>query len=149
MLRARGTAAEIAKACGLEVRVIEGLHERRMGSLSGLSHNEGRPHYEADRACWMAGDLAAAYPGAESFAEVRDRAVPALCRLVTAHPGKTIVLVAHGVVIRVLLTSLAEGLSPSDFDRVPIEFVGVHEVVGEGDRWRLVGPPCPGPSPGA
>ena len=87
----------------------------------------------------MAGDLDASHPGAESFVEVRDRVVPALRGLASGHPGETIVVVAHGVVIRVALTTLSEGLSPADFDRVPIEFVGVHEVVIDGEHWRLAG----------
>lgn len=138
MRRALETAEPIAAACGVTIEVVEALHERRMGPLSGRPKVEGWAAYDAARTRWIAGDLDATHDGAESFAQIRDRVVPAFLDLAERHAGKTIVVVAHGVVIRVLLTSLLEDYSPADYDRIAIEFVAVNEIIGEGSCWRAM-----------
>ena len=47
----------------------------------------------------------------------------------------TIIVVAHGVVIRVALTSLVAGFVPSDFDRIAIDFASVHDLGFDGESW--------------
>ena len=137
--RAVATAAPIARACGLVPRTVEALHERRMGPLSGAPRDEFWDIYEEAKSHWAAFDLDHSHPGGESFAEIRDRVVPAFTGLAAAHPGETIVVVAHGVVIRVLLCTLVEGLCPADFGSIPLDYVRVHDLRVEDDTWRLVG----------
>lgn len=139
MRRARETAEAIGRSCGLEPRIVPELHERVMGSLSGALRVEAHSIYDETRLRWEAGDLDATHPGAESFAQVRDRVVPALTAIAERHRGETVVVVAHGVVIRVLLTSLAEGRSPADFEDIPIHFVGIHTLHYDGRAWREAG----------
>jgi broad specificity phosphatase PhoE len=136
--RAIETATPIAAACGVGLEVVEALHERRMGALSGRPRAEGLDAYAAAKRRWMAGDLDATHEGAESYAQIRARVVPALRDLAARFAGRAVVVVAHGVVIRVLLTSLAEGLGPEDFDRLSIEYVAVNEVVAGPSGWRAV-----------
>ena len=61
--------------------------------------------------------------------------------------GKTVVVVAHGVVNRVLLSSLIESASPSDFARFGIEHVAVNDLRWDGRRWRLAEFPVTSPDP--
>lgn len=136
MRRARETAELIGLGCGLVPQVVPALRERIMGTLSGALRAEAHPIYEAICQRWEAGDLEATHPGAESFAAIRARVVPAFVEIAGRHSGGTAVVVAHGVVIRVLVTTLVEGRSPADFERVPIEFVGVHELQFDGRTWR-------------
>ena len=146
MLRARQTAAPIAEACGLEPRIVPDLHERRMGPLSGMTLKEGWPEYIAAMEEWKAGNLDAAHAGGESYAQIRDRAVPALAEIARAHPGQTVAVVAHGVVIRVLLSSLLGGRGPADFDRFGIDFVALNDLAFDGEKWTaaaLNGQPIP------
>src|SRR5262249_21221722 len=75
--RALETAAPIASTCGLAVEVVSALHERRMGALSGRPWTEGRPIYDEEKRLWSVGDLDVTHEGAESYAQVRDRVVPA------------------------------------------------------------------------
>ncbi len=138
MRRARETARPIGTACGLETRLVAALHERRMGALSGMEREQGRPFYEATRERWMAGDLEATHEGGESFEAIRQRVVPAFRELARPHRGETIVVVAHGVVIRVLLTTLLEGSGPHEFQRFGIDFVGVNDLRSEGRTWFAV-----------
>src|SRR5262249_51447792 len=63
MRRALETAAPIGRACGIEPQLVESLHERRMGPLSGLSRQAGTDAYEEAKRRWMAGDLDHTHPG--------------------------------------------------------------------------------------
>jgi broad specificity phosphatase PhoE len=136
MQRARQTAGPIARACGLTLQFVEPLHERSIGPLSGLRFEEVWPAYDQAKERWKDGQLEYTHEGGESYAAVRRRVVPAFQAIADRHPGETIVIVAHGMVIRVLLTSLLEGLGPADFDRVAIDFVAINDLRFSGGRWR-------------
>src|SRR4051812_252326 len=92
MRRAIETAEPIERACGLVSRVVEALHERRMGPLSGLPRDEGWDAYVEARTRWMAGDLEYTHEGGESYADIRRRAVPALLAIAERHRGETVVV---------------------------------------------------------
>ncbi len=133
--RAGETAAGIGRVCRLAPTVIAALHERRIGPLSGVSREEGWATYAETKVRWIAGDLEASHPGGESFADIRRRVVPILEELADRHRGETIIVVAHGVVIRVALTSLVAGFSHTDFDRVAIDFASVNDLWFDGRTW--------------
>ncbi len=139
MRRAALTAASIGRACGLQPIPIAGLHERKIGLLSGKSRDEGWATYAATKERWTAGELDFTHPGGESYADIRRRVVPIIEDLGSRHRGETIVVVAHGVVIRVLLTSLVSGLVPANFDRIAIDFASVNDLFFDGLTWT-VGP---------
>ena len=136
MLRARQTAEPIGLACGREVEVVPELHERAMGPLSGMTLTEGWHAYTTAMDRWKSGDLDATHEGGESFAKMRDRVVPAFEGLARKNIGQTIIVVAHGVVIRVLLSSLLEGRGPADFEGFGIDFVAVNDLRFDGKTWR-------------
>jgi probable phosphoglycerate mutase len=133
--RAIETAVPIGRACGLEPIIIEALHERRIGPLSGVSREDGWSTYAETKARWMAGDLEFTHPGGESFADIRRRVIPVLQELAERHRRETIIIVAHGVVIRVALTTLIAGFAPSDFDRIAIDFASVNDLGFDGSSW--------------
>jgi 2,3-bisphosphoglycerate-dependent phosphoglycerate mutase len=135
MRRAVETATPIGRTCGLAPAVIAVLHERRIGPLSGVSREEGWATYAGVKARWIAGDLDATHPGGESFADIRRRVVPILADLAARHRDRTVVVVAHGVVIRVLLTSLVSGFSPADFEGIAIDFASVNDLWWDGESW--------------
>ena len=135
MRRAVETTLPIACECKLVPVAIAALHERRIGPLSGRSREDGWAVYAASKARWIAGDLDHTHEGGESFNDVRRRVVPVLQELAARHAGETIVVVAHGVVIRVALTSLLAGSHPSDFDRFAIDFASVNDLHFDGAIW--------------
>jgi probable phosphoglycerate mutase len=135
MKRAVDTAAAIGLACGLEPAAIGGLHERKIGALSGLSREDGWATYAATKERWIAGDLTHTHDGGESFLDIERRVVPIVNELVARHRGETLIVVAHGVVIRVLITALACGFEPSDFDRIAIDFASVNNLIFDGSTW--------------
>jgi probable phosphoglycerate mutase len=135
MRRAALTAACIGRACNLQPVPITGLHERKIGPLSGKSRDEGWAIYAGTKDRWIAGDLEYTHPGGESYGDIRRRVVPIIEDLGRRHRGDTIMVVAHGVVIRVLLTSLISGLTPADFDRIAIDFASVNDLFLDGNIW--------------
>jgi len=137
--RAVETAAAIGRACELKPSPIVALHERRIGSLSGLSRDEGWAIYAETKQHWIAGDLEHSHPGGESYADIRRRVLPVFEQLAARHLGETIIVVAHGVVIRVALTSLLAGSHPSKFDEVAIDFASVNDLWCDGTSWTARG----------
>jgi broad specificity phosphatase PhoE len=136
MRRAAETADAIGRQCGLEPRHIESLHERRMGPLSGRPRADALDAYEEAKRRWTSGALDYTHPGGESYADIRRRAVPAFEALAVRHTGETIVVVAHGVVIRVLVTSLVEGYGPEHFAAIAIPNAVANDLRHDGARWR-------------
>jgi broad specificity phosphatase PhoE len=137
MTRARETAGPIARACGVAPGIIPELHERRMGSMSNATIAEVRAEVDAFIKRWGEGDLDAAHPGGESYRELRDRVVPPFRALADRHRGETIVVVLHGVVIRVLITSLFESFTPGDYHRIAIRHVAVNDLRYDGQGWTI------------
>jgi probable phosphoglycerate mutase len=136
MRRARQTAGPIAEACGLEPVVVPELHERRMGPLSNAPIAEVRAEVERHILRWGEGDLDAAHPGGESYRALRDRVVPPFAGMAERHRGETVVVVLHGVVIRVLITALIESFSPGDYHRIAIRHVAVNDLRYDDRGWH-------------
>jgi broad specificity phosphatase PhoE len=137
MRRARDTAAPIAAACGLPVLVEPQLHERRVGALSGTPFAAGDGVWPDTLRRWVAGETSFAPPGAESFDDIRARVLPVWERLTRTYDGRCLVVVAHGVVCKVLFLSVLPGLSPADWERLgPIRNVALTELEGAAGRWQ-------------
>lgn len=91
--RARETAAPIARARRLAVRVEPGLNELDVGRWTGA-----RLRALARTSEWRIVQRHPSgfrFPGGESFTEMQARVTVALGRLVERHPGETIVAVSH------------------------------------------------------
>lgn len=137
LTRAVETARLIAQACGRPLELIPELHERKMGPLSGRPRVEHWQVYDETRARWAAGVLEHTHEGGESYAMIRDRVVPAFEQLAARHRGATVVVVAHGIVIRVALATLLPDLGPADFGRIPIENLRLHDLRHGPAGWAL------------
>lgn len=105
MRRARDTATIIAQACNVPHLLEPQLHERRVGSLSGVPHAYNDLWQETVQR-WSAGQTDWAHEGAESFDDIRRRVLPVWRRVVETYQDQTIVVVAHGIVCKVLLLTL-------------------------------------------
>jgi 2,3-bisphosphoglycerate-dependent phosphoglycerate mutase len=138
MRRARETAEPIAKACGLVPQTVDTLHERRMGPLSGRLRDEAWDAYAEAKLRWMSGELGHTHEGGESYAAIQHRCLPEFQSIANRHPGQTVAVVAHGVVIRVLLCSLLDGCGPSNFGTIGIDHVAVNDLRWDGSAWSAV-----------
>ncbi|MFQ6059489.1 MAG: histidine phosphatase family protein, partial [Anaerolineae bacterium] len=115
--RARQTAQAIARALGLTPRPLEGLLDLDYGQWQGLSPQEVQQHYADLYAAWLHSPQVVRFPGGESLAQVRDRALEAVLELARRHEGQTVVLVGHQAVNKVLLCAVL-GLDNAHFWRI-------------------------------
>ena len=137
MRRARDTAAPIAAACGLPVLLEPLLHERRVGALGGTPFGAAEGVWPDTLRRWVAGETSFAPPHSESFDDVRDRVLPVWERLTRTYAGRCLVVVAHGVVCKVLFLSVLPGLSAADWHRLgPIRNAAVTELAREDGPWQ-------------
>lgn len=138
MRRAVETATPIAQSCQVVLQIESRLHERRVGALSGTVAASCNAVWKDVLDHWRAGELAYATPGAESFDDIQRRLLPVWIELADRHRGDTVVIVAHGVLIRVLLISLFREFQPFGWDSIGITNVALNELVRRGDQWELV-----------
>ncbi|APW62633.1 histidine phosphatase family protein [Paludisphaera borealis] len=138
MRRAIATAGPVGAACGLTPEVVVDLHERRIGALSGQTREAGWDVYGESKRRWIAGDLEFSHPGGESFAAIARRVLPILEEFRRRHEGRTTIVVAHGIVIRVALLSLLPDYVPADFDRIAIDFASINDLAWDGSKWNAL-----------
>jgi broad specificity phosphatase PhoE len=142
--RAQQTAAPLAARLGLEVQVIDGVHEVFAGDLENRSDEPAREQFEANYAAWKRGELDAHLPGGESARELRDRFAAAIARIRAAASG-SVVLVSHGGTIRLGVAALIGDTAEAAY--IANTGVVVLEAVPDGG-WRLEhwdpAPPRPG-----
>lgn len=129
MLRARSTAEPIARACGLSIQIEPDLHERRVGVLAGTPTGLSEGLWPDTLNRWLAGETGFAPDGAESFDAIQKRVLPVWERVTVAASGRSLVIVAHGVVCKVLLLSVVPGYTIADWKRLgPIYNVAITEL---------------------
>ena len=158
LTRAVLTAEAAACSSGLPVQRREALRELNIGPweqrfFGNLIYEEPelthRFIYDAEN--WE-------LPGAETFAQVRERALAELRRIAVENDGKTIAVVSHGVAIRCILSGIT-GIPLSDTEHLPIckntavtklrfdggqfhiEYMNDDSHLGESERtaWNAVG----------
>lgn len=123
--RTKETAAPIARALGLRVRTERGLLDLDVGDWTGMSIKRAVRRREwAAVQRWPAGF---SFPGGESFADLVARASDTVAQLVRAHPGRSIVVVTHADLIRVLVATAA-GVPLDLFQRLVVSTCSVSAI---------------------
>lgn len=113
--RARETAQIIARETGLgEPELIPAIVERNYGTAEGMTGED------IDRLFPNSADV----PGRETREAVAERVITALHTLAAAHPGESVIVVAHGGVIRSVLNTV-EPNAPAE----PIRNGSVHSFL--------------------
>ncbi|MBO5556039.1 MAG: GNAT family N-acetyltransferase [Oscillospiraceae bacterium] len=119
LYRTRLTAGAITRYHDLPMHTTKLLREIHVGRwetlfFGNVIHDEPESAYlfmyDPDR--WY-------MEGAETYAQVADRAMEALREIVQAHPDQRVVVVSHGVTIRALLSRIT-GIPLKDSKRLPI-----------------------------
>ena len=134
LIRAHRTAEIIAAELGLgEPEAVPGVREREFGEGEGLLVGEYLERY---------GNWQTPVPGAESLAEVRERAIAALediaraARRRSAPIAESLLVVTHGGVIRSLLSHSSRGTIPAEGEH--LLNTSVHRFVLERGVLRLL-----------
>lgn len=139
LVRTQLTAAPLAAAHGLEVRVREGLEEIAAGDLEMRSDRAAVEAYIGGLSSWLHGRLDHALPGGASghdFVRRYDGAVRSIGR--EHDRDATVALFSHGAAIRAYAT-LATGLDADDVESMWINNTGMVRLEGHPDRgWSLL-----------
>ena len=134
--RALRTAEIIAERLELPVHLDEGLRERHLGSMQGMTKGEFQRECPEECAAFETGDPEYQFPGGESARERYERCVRGATELALRHPGQCILVVAHGGVLssffyRAMQMPLSE---PRRFSNVN---AAISSFTVAGDSWRL------------
>jgi probable phosphoglycerate mutase len=115
--RARETAAPIARAKRLPIRIDRGLLECDFGEWTGekLARLSKLPEWEVVQRH----PSAFRFPRGESFTELQARITGALARLVAQHPGRVVIAVSHADPIKAAVAH-ALGMPLDLFQRIVI-----------------------------
>ncbi|MZQ75111.1 MAG: histidine phosphatase family protein [Peptoclostridium sp.] len=89
-----------------EYSLDSSLREIDFGEWEGLTIEDIKKSYEAEYRMWRKEPDKARIPGAESLQAVADRIAAGINKINEAHKSSNILLVSHGVVIKVLLLTL-------------------------------------------
>ena len=103
--RAMVTAETIAKRFGLSVQAEPAFRELSFGDWEGLTYQQIVDKWEDAMANFLQHPDILEIPGGESFPAVQQRAVTRLNELIEKHDEQTIVIVAHGAVLRTMLAA--------------------------------------------
>jgi broad specificity phosphatase PhoE len=125
--RALSTASILAARQGLTPQPDPGLIDIDYGRWQGLTHKEAQTNNPGLYDLWMKKPHLVAFPGGESLADVRNRMVGTFESLTSQHDGRTIVLVSHKVVVKVLLCHVL-GLDDSHFWRFQQGFCALNVI---------------------
>lgn len=124
--RARETAAPIARALGIPVRVERNLIECDFGDWTGQSLRRLMKKPE-----WSVVQRTPSmfrFPAGESFVEMQTRMVDAITSIRQRHPGKTVVCVSHADPIKAAVAHAAG--TPLDlFQRIVISTCSVTAIL--------------------
>jgi len=137
-LRARTTAAPLARLLGIECAVDPRLAEMDHGELDGMTGEEMRALHPEFLAQW-AGETSAALriPGGESFSEVQARMLAATREAAAAHSGGAVLFVSHNLALRALLCE-AMGVPLSGWRRIRLDLASLSVVEEHADGHRAV-----------
>jgi broad specificity phosphatase PhoE len=103
LIRSVKGARIVAGESGIPPLALYELRERSVGAWEGLTAEEIKERYPPEYAAWRADLLNYRPPGGECLQDVRDRILPAVKRIVAAHPNQEIAMLLHGGVNRVIL----------------------------------------------
>ena len=124
--RTRETAAPIAKARKLAVRIDRGLLECDFGNWTGRKLNELRKLPEWNAVQRFPSGFR--FPEGESFTEMQTRIVTAVDRIVTRHSGGVVVAVSHADPIKAAVAH-AMGVHLDLFQRVVISPCSISAIL--------------------
>lgn len=143
LVRTQITAAPLSRMQGLEVEVLDGLHEIEAGSLEKLTDPESHKRYMSTVFAWAAGDLDRRMPAGPDGHQFFERYDADIARIAerTARNGDAAVaaVVSHGAAIRTWA-----GLRAADADhefaaRHVLANTGIVALEGDPDAgWRLI-----------
>ena len=127
--RTRDTAEIIARAQGVPVEIVPELREIDVGDRTGQTFDE-----VAGLPVWKENGFVA-WPGGETLDQVLARTLAAIDKLAGENPGRTILVVGHGGVNRILVSHFL-GILPK-LERTPATNTSISVVVTDGKTHKV------------
>lgn len=106
--RCVATAAPVARACGVETRVLDSLADIDYGAWQFRSHEDVQREFPSLYAAWLAAPHLVRFPRGESLQDLAARASDALRFVLERHADETVVMVGHDNLNRALLLQLLD-----------------------------------------
>jgi broad specificity phosphatase PhoE len=106
--RAHQTAAILCGQRDMEVLPFAEIEEIHVGELEGRKRTDYLEHYPEYHQKFEADPENCGYPAGECYRDVAERAMPLLRQWLGEHLGERILVVSHGMAIRIMLASLME-----------------------------------------
>ena len=106
LIRARNTAEAIARTFKIEVQTKKELRELHFGDWEGLTYDEIVGGWPDALANFLRHPDILEVPNGETFSQVQDRAMAAIMEIAKHHEGETVVVTAHGGILRTVLTTV-------------------------------------------
>jgi len=141
LIRTQITAAPLGRLHGLDVEVLDGLHEIEAGSLEKLTDHESHRRYMGTVISWAAGDLdrrMPAGPDGHDFFQRFDAAIARVLERVSG-PEATAAVVSHGAAIRTWAGRRAEDADHEFAAKHVLANTGIVALEGDPDNgWKLL-----------
>jgi probable phosphoglycerate mutase len=134
--RAYETAQKIAQFHKLKVEPLPGIFDMSFGKWEGRAHQEIQKIDSETYRRWREEPHLVRLPGGESLDDVRVRAMVALEELIRNHSGKTLVLVSHRVVNKVLICAIL-GLDNSHFWQITQDTTAINLIQHRDGKYIL------------
>ncbi len=137
MRRAIQTAEGLNQTLRVPHTIDARFHERIVGVLGGTSFEISGGLWSDTITAWNAGDRKFTTDGAESYDQLAQRLLPAWHDLVQTYCGERIVLVSHGISIKVMLLELLANHGPTSWKAIGhVPNVSVSELCeSESGEW--------------
>jgi broad specificity phosphatase PhoE len=145
LLRSRETAEIIAKQIDRPVIFDSRLREMSLGLWEGMCSDEIKACYSQELAERVRDPLNTCAPQGESPRQVAERVAAAANEMGSIHRGESILIIAHGISLAILIC-LSQGISlekvyeyvPPNAKLIPVKWT-LSESVLASSRWQLSG----------
>ena len=138
LCRAVETVMPLSEALSMPIHTMQALREIDVGLWEGMLREDAARLYPEGHALYLETPGLVRFDGGESFAEMRERALGAVRRIVAENEGKTVAIATHGGVIRALRT-LWENIPLEQMGRIPhVPNASVTVVRYEGSTATLI-----------
>ncbi|MFJ6895579.1 histidine phosphatase family protein [Streptomyces hokutonensis] len=139
LIRTQHTAAPLAAARGLDVRVRDGIRELTAGDLEMLP-GDREPGHEYMRIvfAWAAGDTELRMPGGENGVEALARYDGVIAEAADSG-ARTVAMVSHGAAIRMWTAARADNVDVNFAAARPLDNTGIVVLDGSpADGWKVL-----------
>ena len=136
LARAWMTAEKIAEATHLNVSALPGIIDMRFGIWEGRPLQEIRTEDGERYHQWLEEPHRVNIPEGETLDEVRSRTMVALEEVIASHPGKTLVLVTHRVINKVIICATL-GLDNSHFWQIGQDTLAINLIQHRNGKYIL------------